>query len=206
MSPYVGAIPAAGAIFTFRDVREARWIDLGPDLGVTDPARAQRFIDRMKGVHPGVHHAGPAWAAVAAVAVVAVYVLSVVAHELGHAAAVRRVGLQPDTIELTTTGGVVTFRDADELTAGKLAAIAGAGPLVTAAVTGVSLAALLVLGWPLSASPDAHSAVGIVAQEVLQMTFVLNAVCLVINLLPFRPLDGGHLLAAGRLRLRRSGY
>ncbi len=48
-------------------------------------------------------------------------------------------------IELHAAGGFVEMNDDDALTAGKLATIAGAGPLVTAAlmlVSGVALTAL----------------------------------------------------------------
>ncbi|MEV4423195.1 site-2 protease family protein [Patulibacter sp. NPDC049589] len=210
VSANVGVLPVLAGIVAFRQVRDASWlVDDGPAPDPGDLAAAQRVLERwdarMRDIDSAFEHPSVVWALVAAGAVALLYVLSILAHELGHAWAVRRAGLQADTIELGATGGFVTFPDDEHLTAGRLAAIAAAGPAVTALIAGVSFGALAVLGWPIAASPDAGSTAGVVAQQVLGTTFILNAVVLVINLLPFRPLDGGQLLAAAALRLRRGG-
>ncbi len=143
------------------------------------------------------------WVVVAGVGVALVYGLSVLAHELGHLAAARLVGVEVAAVELHAAGGFVEMTDDDALTAGKLATIAGAGPLVTGALTLVSGVALTALGWPLTGTPidtGADAALG----RTLSTAFLINALGLATNLLPVRPLDGAHLLVAARLwRLRR---
>ena len=107
-------------------------------------------------------------------------------------------------IELHAAGGFVEMNDDDALTAGKLATIAGAGPLVTAALMLVSGVALTALGWPQTGTPidtGANAALG----RALSAAFLINALGLATNLLPVRPLDGAHLLVAARLWRTRRG-
>jgi len=118
-------------------------------------------------------------------------------------AAARLVGVEVAAIELHAAGGFVEMHDDDALTAGKLATIAGAGPLVTAGLTLVAGVALTAFGWPLTDPPVDTSAAAALGR-VLSAAFLINALMLVTNLLPVRPLDGAHLLVAARLwRLRR---
>ena len=151
-----------------------------------------------------VTHPSTGWVVVAGLGVALVYGLSVLAHELGHLAAARLVGVEVAAIELHAAGGFVEMNDDDALTAGKLATIAGAGPLVTGALTLVSGVALTALGWPLTGTPidtGANAALG----RALSAAFLINALGLATNLLPVRPLDGAHLLVAARLWRTRRG-
>ena len=59
-------------------------------------------------------------------------------------------------------------------------------------------------GWPLTGMPDVQSSAGVTAGCILASMFLINSVALAVNLLPFRPLDGGQLLTAARLRLSRA--
>jgi len=183
----------------------------GRDVARTTLLTVPRFRSLDEALHafePGgpldtVTGPSTGWVVVAGVGVALVYGLSVLAHELGHLAAARLVGVQVAAIELHAAGGFVEMIDDDALTAGKLATIAGAGPLVTAALTLVSGLALTALGWPLTGTPidtGADAALG----RTLSAAFLINALGLATNLLPVRPLDGAHLLVAARLwRLRR---
>ena len=146
------------------------------------------------------------WAVAAGAGVAFIYALSVVAHELGHLAAARRAGVHVAVMQLHAAGGYVEVADDDSLTAGRLAAIAGAGPLVSAVCALVSAALLTALGWPLAGVPVEGSAAAAAAGRVLSAAFVLNIVILMINLLPFRALDGGQLVRAARMWRGRSGH
>ena len=173
-------------------------------------------VPRFRSLHDALHafelggplesvtHPSTGWVVVAGLGVALVYGLSVLTHELGHLAAARIVGVEVAAIELHAAGGFVEINDDDALTAGKLATIAGAGPLVTAALTLLSGVALTALGWPLTGTPvdtGAHAALG----RTLTAAFIINALGLATNLLPVRPLDGAHLLAAARLWRKRRG-
>jgi Zn-dependent protease len=134
-----------------------------------------------------------------------VYFLSVLAHELGHLVAARAVKVDVTAVQLNFVGGFVEMHDDDRMTAGRLATIVGAGPLVTAFIALAGWAALRVLGWPLTGAPDLNTSAGVAIGRVLSSAFVINLAALVLNLLPLRGLDGGHLLTAARLRVRRQG-
>jgi Zn-dependent protease len=90
--------------------------------------------------------------------------------------------------------------DDDRLTAGRLALIVAAGPLVTAAAVLGSLVALRLLGSDGSAYGSSAS---VVVDRILTYALLFNAGALAVNLLPFGRLDGGQLLGAARLRLSR---
>lgn len=206
MSANAGVLPGLAATAAFLAVRDASWIDVGPLPTLDDASSLDRFSRSFADAEAqALQHPSLAWAILAGVAVAALVVLSVLIHELAHAWAARRVDVDVETLQLGAFGGFVTFHDDDRLTAGRLALIVVAGPAATAVLVAATLGALLVLGWPLGGSPDADSAAGIVAQQVLGTTFLFNAVCLGFNLIPLRPLDGGHLLSALRLRLARGG-
>jgi len=182
----------------------------GRDVATTTLLSVPRFRSLHEALHAfelggleTVTHPSTGWVVVAGLGAALVYGLSVLAHELGHLAAARVVGVEVAAIELHAAGGFVEMNDDDALTAGKLATIAGAGPLVTAGLTLVSGVALTALGWPLTSTPvdtGADAALG----RTLTAAFLINALGLATNLLPVRPFDGAHLLVAARLwRLRR---
>jgi Zn-dependent protease len=174
------------------------------------PTRAEVLVHEqwLKAVtdaieHPAITEPALGWIVAAVLGTALVYALSILAHELGHLVAARRHGVEVTAVELHAFGGFVEHHDDDRLTAGSLAAIAGAGPLVTGFLALVSGALLLVVGWPLTSQPDVHSGAAMVAGYMLSACFFVNAAGLVINLLPFRGLDGGHLKTAAGMRLGR---
>jgi Zn-dependent protease len=144
------------------------------------------------------------WVLATGAGVALVYFLSVLAHELGHLAAARVVRVDIAALELGFAGGFVAIHDGDRLTAGRLAAIVAAGPLVTAVIAFAAGMTLRALDWPLLGMPDLSSAAGVSGARILSAVFAINIAALALNLLPFRPLDGGQLLAAARLRLSRA--
>jgi Zn-dependent protease len=153
--------------------------------------------------HPAIAQPTLGWIVATMVGVALVYTLSILAHELGHLLAARRRGVEFIAVALRPFGGYAEQGDDEPLTAGTLAAIGGAGPLVTAILTLASGALLLALGWPLTGWPDTQSGAAMAAGAALYACFVVNWVGLVVNLLPFRWLDGGLLLAAAQIRLGR---
>jgi Zn-dependent protease len=138
------------------------------------------------------------WVIAAALGVALVYALSVLAHELGHFFAARALDVEVTAVALDFAGGYVEMRDDDRLTAGKHAAIVAAGPLVTAVLALGAFIALRALGWPLTGTPDLPTSAGVTAGRILVSVFLINSIALAVNLLPFRPLDGGQLLRLSR--------
>jgi Zn-dependent protease len=133
-------------------------------------------------VAPGIGAAG-SWLVGGVIA--AAFLLSALAHELGHAVAARRVGLPGGPVIVYFFGGAAstrleTVRPRDEVF------VAIAGPLVSLAA-GALLLGLAVLGE--FAGEGALQAVGRVAFVIGVMNLLLGAV----NLLPAFPLDGGRI-------------
>jgi Zn-dependent protease len=117
---------------------------------------------------------------------VVVVLVGVLAHELGHAFAGRRLGLQP-WIQLMAFGGMTGWLRPRKLTSGQQILISAAGPAVGITIGGAVLLAAKV-GFFATASP-----------AVLRFAEFLIWVNLgwgVLNLLPILPLDGGHILAS----------
>jgi Zn-dependent protease len=133
------------------------------------------------------------WAIAAGLGVALVYALSVMAHELGHFAAARAFDAEVTAVELDSAGGHVEMHDDDRLTAGRLATIIAAGPLVTALLAFGAFIAL-------RAMPDLQTGAGVTVDRVLASALWINVIALAVNLLPLRSLDGGQLLNAARLR------
>jgi Zn-dependent protease len=138
-----------------------------------------------------------------AVAAAVLFFGSIVLHELGHALAARRSGIEVAGIDLFFFGGVMKMsRDTD--TPGKEFFVAVAGPLVTLLIVLVGTAAGVGLaGWD-----DFYEAArlgGNTPSEVplLLVSFVvtMNTVLLVFNLVPAFPLDGGRLARAAIWRV-----
>lgn len=111
------------------------------------------------------------------------FALCVLAHELGHTAVSVALGKPVERIVIFLLGGVSQIerepdRPRDEFL------IAGAGPLVSAILTGGAL-----LG---AVSVDRHTLLGV----LLALLFWSNLIVVVFNVLPGLPLDGGRLLRA----------
>ncbi len=109
--------------------------------------------------------------------------VSVLLHELGHAAAGAACGLRAVGIVVDGLGGETEFAQ-DAAKPGRAFVVALAGPLASAAV-----ATLAMFG-------AATVAPGGVAHLVLTQIALGNAILVLFNLLPGLPLDGGHLLQA----------
>jgi Zn-dependent protease len=118
-------------------------------------------------------------------AVTAIMLLgAVLLHELGHALVAHRVGLRVDGITLSWMGGITRI-EGDAHSPGAEFAIAGVGPLISAAVGGLLwLMRMLVVG----------AGGGRLAVSALGWLAAINVVLAVFNLLPASPLDGGRVL------------
>ena len=123
---------------------------------------------------------------------------SIVLHELGHALAARRSGIEVTGIDLFFFGGVMKMsRDTD--TPGREFFVAIAGPLVTLGIVLVGSA----IGIALAGSQEFIDAARLdgaapsdVALLLVSFLVTMNAVLLVFNLVPAFPLDGGRVARA----------
>src|SRR5215203_939385 len=134
----------------------------------------------------------------AALAAAVLFFGSIVLHELGHALAARRSGIEVSGIDLFFFGGVMKMnRDTD--TPGKEFFVAVAGPLVTLGIVLVGTA----IGVVLAGSDDFFEAAKLggaapsdAALLLVSFLVSLNAILLVFNLVPAFPLDGGRIARA----------
>jgi Zn-dependent protease len=125
------------------------------------------------------------------------FFLSILLHELGHAAVAIRSGIPIEGIDLWMFGGVAKLgKDADS--PGVEFRVAVAGPLVTVVIAAVCFA----LSAAVSSGSDAlHSAqfdenVTGATTAVLGYLTSINVLLLVFNLIPAFPLDGGRIARA----------
>jgi Zn-dependent protease len=117
---------------------------------------------------------------------VVVVLTGVLAHELGHAFAGRRLGLEP-WIRLMAFGGMTGWMRPRQLTPGQNILISAAGPAVGISI-GVAVLAARFAGVFSGASPA--------VLQVLDFVLWVNLGWGILNLLPILPLDGGHILAS----------
>jgi Zn-dependent protease len=122
---------------------------------------------------------------------------SIVVHELGHALAARRFGIETSGVDLWFFGGLAKL-DREPDTPGREFAVAIAGPLVTAAVAG-----LCALGAVLASDSDAFLDSATLKTvtvspgvALLGWLATVNVVVFVFNMLPAYPLDGGRIAKA----------
>jgi len=123
---------------------------------------------------------------------------SILLHELGHALAAKREGIEVQGIDLFIFGGVMKM-SREGGTAGSMFRISAAGPLVTLLIVlGAGALAVTLLGWGNTAqAAQLDAGLGATAAEQLvALVLALNVVLLVFNLLPALPLDGGQMLRA----------
>jgi Zn-dependent protease len=118
------------------------------------------------------------------VAWVAIVFVSVLIHELGHAAMGMVFGLEP-RIELHGMGGTTSWAVPRDLSAAKRIAISLAGP-----GAGFAVAGLVRFGIGRAAFPASPFG-GLVYGDLLDVNFNWG----VLNLLPMLPLDGGNVMA-----------
>jgi Zn-dependent protease len=131
------------------------------------------------------------------------FVLSILLHELGHAAVAIRNGIGIAGIDLWMFGGVAKMRK-DAESPGVDFRIAAAGPLVTLLITAVcfGIGAASVGAeefWRVLTFQDSAGAGTMLVADIC----FINALLLVFNLLPGLPLDGGRILRA--IVWRRTG-
>ncbi len=115
----------------------------------------------------------------------------VVMHELGHALAARRFGIETRDITLYPIGGIARLRSAPT-TPGQEMLVAAAGPAVN-----LGLAALTIAATPLLATSPVAAYLG---GQFLMFNLGLG----LFNLLPAFPMDGGRILRA--FLTRRSNH
>jgi Zn-dependent protease len=135
--------------------------------------------------------------AVAGAAVV-LFFGSILLHELGHALAARREGIEVAGIDLFIFGGVMRM-SREGPSAGAMFRIAAAGPAVTALIVlaGGALAAALMGGSAVLDAAQLDARVGTSAiEQLLSLLVALNVILLGFNLVPALPLDGGQILRA----------
>lgn len=141
----------------------------------------------------------PAAAYALAVGAALLFFVSLIAHELGHALAARRFGIQTQGIELWLLGGVARL-SRDSRRPREEFVVAGAGPLVTLVLFGVGVGVGLLIGpshelWDAVWVPDSDVSISEGMAIVGWFTFI-NGALFVFNIIPAFPLDGGRLARA----------
>jgi Zn-dependent protease len=123
---------------------------------------------------------------------IAVVSVSVVVHELGHAAVGRSFGLEP-SILLHGMGGTTSWAGSRALSTGKRIAISLAGPIAGFALGALVLVVAFLAGGRPHAdrNADAPDLASFVVGQLAYVNFGWG----ILNLLPMLPLDGGDVMA-----------
>ncbi len=115
---------------------------------------------------------------------IGVVLVSVLAHELGHALTARRFGAEVD-ITLHIMGGYTTWSTPEPISPGRRVVVAAAGSTVGFVMAGITFLTIRGLGIEIRSE--------LLAALASAFVFV-NVLWGIINWLPIRPLDGGHML------------
>jgi Zn-dependent protease len=143
------------------------------------------------------------WTAVAAALG---FFASILLHELGHALAARREGIQVSGIDLFFFGGVMKM-SSDTRTPGQEFRVAIAGPLVTfLIVVVVALISTVMFGWSAFVDLATLQNVGGASAFDQWLSFLgtMNVLLLGFNLIPAFPLDGGRIARAAVWKITRN--
>jgi Zn-dependent protease len=136
---------------------------------------------------------------VVAVAAASLFFVSLLLHEIGHALAARREGIEVIGIDLWLFGGLAKL-SRDSKTPGEEFRVAAAGPLVTLVIAAVCFgASALLVGADDArqlASLDAGSDAAGPLELLIAFLAAMNLLLLVFNLVPAFPLDGGRIARA----------
>jgi Zn-dependent protease/CBS domain-containing protein len=124
------------------------------------------------------------------------FFVTLLLHELSHAAVARRNDLPVDSITLFALGGVARIRK-DAATAGTEFWMALAGPVVSAMIGALALALAFALGWSPGGEPSTPPL------ATLVWLGYINVSLAVFNMIPGFPLDGGRVLRAALWWLTR---
>ncbi len=123
---------------------------------------------------------------------------SIIAHEMGHALAARREGIEVAGIDLFLFGGLMHMR-AEPDTPGAEFRVAAAGPAVTALV----IVAATAIGIALGGKQEFLDTIVLdnrgdlpLATTMVSSVALINLLVLVFNLIPAYPLDGGRIARA----------
>jgi Zn-dependent protease len=161
------------------------------------------FIYLFQGSFRDTLGASDTTAFVVAVVAAVLFFGSILLHELGHALAARREGIEVSGIELFMFGGVMKMsRDTDS--PGAEFRVAAAGPLVTLGIVIVGGLLTIVIAGP-DRLFDAGTLSGDHTEDIpvvlLSVLVFFNTVLLVFNLVPALPLDGGRMARAAAWRI-----
>jgi Zn-dependent protease len=131
-----------------------------------------------------------------AVGAAALFFVSLIAHELGHALAARRFGIQTEGIDLWLLGGVARL-SRDSRTPKEEFVVAAAGPFVTLVIAAIAVGVGLIIGSPqelwdaaLITGDEQTTTAGL---AIVGWLAFVNAALLLFNLVPAFPLDGGRI-------------
>lgn len=136
------------------------------------------------------HTVGGPTAAINAVAFILALFGCVLLHELGHALAARRFGIQTPDITLLPIGGLARLQRMPERPGQELI-VAIAGPLVNVAIAGI-LFALPAVDFRMPSAEE----MGDPETGFLTRLAWVNVILVVFNMLPAFPMDGGRMLRA----------
>ena len=138
-----------------------------------------------------------------AVAAAVLFWVSLLLHELGHAFAARREGIEVQGIDLWLFGGLAKL-SRDSRSPGEEFRVAAAGPLVTLVIVAVCFGVSALVQGADSALDQALLDEGSAPSPFeLLVAFLasMNALLLVFNLVPAFPLDGGRIARAAAWRI-----